>query len=76
VSEILQIVEVIAREAGAVLVEGYGNVRHIQQKGVIDLVTEFDKRSEDLIISSIQQKFPDHTILAEESGQAPGFCSP
>jgi myo-inositol-1(or 4)-monophosphatase len=68
VSDILQIVEVIARQAGAVLMEGYGNVRHIQQKGVIDLVTEFDRRSEDVIISSIQQEFPDHAILAEESG--------
>jgi myo-inositol-1(or 4)-monophosphatase len=68
VSDVLQIVEVIARQAGAVLLEGYGNVRHIQQKGVIDLVTEFDMRSEDVIISSIQQKFPDHAILAEESG--------
>ena len=48
--------------------EGYGNVRHLQQKGVIDLVTEFDKRSEEVIISSIQQNFPEHSILAEESG--------
>jgi myo-inositol-1(or 4)-monophosphatase len=68
VSDILQIAEVIARQAGAVLMEGYGNVRHIQQKGIIDLVTEFDKGSEAVIISSIQQKFPDHAILAEESG--------
>ena len=67
-SNILQIAEVIARQAGAVLMEGYGNVRHIQQKGAIDLVTEFDKRSEEVIISSIQEKFPDHAILAEESG--------
>ena len=67
-SDILQIIETIARQAGAVLMEGYGNVRHIEQKGVIDLVTEFDRRSEDLIISSIQQEFPDHAILAEESG--------
>src|SRR6185369_10609451 len=41
---------------------------HLQQKGVIDLVTEFDKRSEEVIISSIQQNFPEHSILAEESG--------
>jgi myo-inositol-1(or 4)-monophosphatase len=64
----LKIVEAIVRQAGAILLEGYGNVHHIQQKGVIDLVTEFDKRSEELIISSIQQKFPDYAILAEESG--------
>ena len=68
-SDILQIAEVIARQAGAVLMEGYGNVRQIQQKGVIDLVTEFDKRSEEIIISAIQQNFPDHAILAEESGR-------
>jgi myo-inositol-1(or 4)-monophosphatase len=68
VSDILQIVEIIARQAGVVLMEGYGNVRHIQQKGAIDLVTEFDKRSEEIIISSIQKEFPDHAILAEESG--------
>ena len=68
VSDILQLVEMIARQAGVVLMEGYGNVRHIQQKGAIDLVTEFDKRSEEIIISSIQQEFPDHAILAEESG--------
>jgi myo-inositol-1(or 4)-monophosphatase len=67
-SDILKITEVIARQAGALLMEGFGNVRHIQQKGVIDLVTEFDKRSEEVIISSIHQKFPDHAILAEESG--------
>lgn len=48
---------------------GYGNVRHIRQKGAIDLVTEFDKRSEELILSFLQQEFPDHSILAEESGR-------
>ena len=68
-SDILQMVERIARQAGAVLMNGYGNVRHIRQKGVIDLVTEFDKKSEELIISFIQQEFPDHSILAEESGR-------
>lgn len=67
-SDILEMAEVIARQAGAVLLEGYGQVHHVQQKGVIDLVTEFDKRSEDVIISFIQKEFPDHAILAEESG--------
>ena len=67
-SDILQMVESIARQAGAVLMTGYGNVRHIRQKGVIDLVTEFDKRSEEVILSFIQREFPDHAVLAEESG--------
>ena len=68
-SDILQMIEDIARQAGAVLMRGYGNVRHIQQKGAIDLVTEFDRRSEELILSFIQREFPDHAILAEESGK-------
>ena len=68
-SDILPMVESIARQAGAILMGGYGHVRHIQQKGVIDLVTEFDKRSEGLILSFLQQEFPDHSILAEESGR-------
>ncbi|MEP6895473.1 MAG: inositol monophosphatase family protein, partial [Chloroflexota bacterium] len=68
-SDVLKLAEAIARQAGTVLREGYGNVRHIQQKGVIDLVTEFDKRSEEIILSAIQREFPDHAILAEESGR-------
>jgi myo-inositol-1(or 4)-monophosphatase len=68
VSDILQFVEVMSRQAGAILMDGFGHVRHVYQKGVIDLVTEFDKRSEELILSSIQENFPAHAILAEESG--------
>jgi myo-inositol-1(or 4)-monophosphatase len=60
--------ETIARQAGAILREGYGKAHHVQQKGVIDLVTEFDRRSEDLILSFLQREFPEHAILAEESG--------
>ena len=67
-STILEPVVAVVRQAGAVLMEGYGNVRHIQQKGVIDLVTEYDKRSEEIILATIQKEFPDHAILAEESG--------
>jgi myo-inositol-1(or 4)-monophosphatase len=68
VSDILNKAETIARQAGAILREGYGKAHHIQQKGVIDLVTEFDRRSEDLILSFLQREFPEHAILAEESG--------
>lgn len=67
-SDILNMTETIARQAGAILREGYGKAHHIQQKGVIDLVTEFDRRSEDLILSFLQREFPEHAVLAEESG--------
>lgn len=67
-SDILEMTEVIARQAGSVLLDGYGRAHHVRLKGVIDLVTEFDRRSEDVIIELIQREFPDHAILAEESG--------
>jgi len=34
-----------------------------------DLVTEVDKKSEEYIISQIKKEYPDHSILAEESGE-------
>jgi myo-inositol-1(or 4)-monophosphatase len=70
VSDILEFTEATARQAGAILLEGYGNVRDVQHKGAIDIVTEFDKRSEELIVSAIQRQYPDHAILAEESGRS------
>ncbi len=57
-----------AREAGAILLQGYGTVHAPEHKGVIDLVTEFDRRSETLLLARIRERFPDHAILAEESG--------
>jgi myo-inositol-1(or 4)-monophosphatase len=68
VSDILPIAESIARRAGAGVLEGFGRKGRVKQKGAIDLVTEFDQRSEELIISALQKEFPDHAILAEESG--------
>jgi len=58
-----------AREAGAVLLEGYGRTHAPEHKGRIDLVTEYDRRSETLLLSRVRAKFPNHEILAEESGE-------
>ena len=64
----LEISEAIAREAG-VLLHGYFE-RHIgfELKGEFDLVTEADRASEKLVIERLQQQFPTHSIVAEESG--------
>ena len=62
--------ERIARAAGAILREGYGNVERIEHKGAIDLVTEFDHRSEALILRELRQAYPAHAIHAEESGKS------
>ncbi len=55
-----------ARVAGAVLLEEFGNERHIEYKGIIDLVTDADRRSEQAVVSILRDRFPDHQILAEE----------
>lgn len=57
-----------AREAGALLLARAGDVHHLQYKGVVDLVTEVDLASEDLIRKKILGAFPDHSVLGEERG--------
>lgn len=57
-----------AFKAGSLLQSHLGKIAIIDKKGAIDLVTEADTGSEKVIIETIQQAFPDHTILAEESG--------
>ena len=57
----------LAREAGNLLMEKFNSKHEIHYKGEINLVTEADKMSEDLIIAAINSRFPDHGILSEES---------
>jgi myo-inositol-1(or 4)-monophosphatase len=59
----------ITRGAGAILMKYYGNLDNYDTKSrEIDIVTVADKESEDYIIKEIIKKYPDHNILAEESG--------
>lgn len=39
----------------------------ISYKGEIDLVTQFDRRSQNLIVKALKAKFPDFGILSEEN---------
>lgn len=57
-----------AYRAGRILNEYFGNAIQVTKKGVIDLVTDADVAAEKLIIDTIKERFPDHAILAEESG--------
>ncbi|HEX9006168.1 MAG TPA: inositol monophosphatase family protein [Bacteroidota bacterium] len=63
-----------AREAGAFLKESVGRVKNIEQKlgQFRNLVSEIDKGSEAKIIAAIKGRYPDHAILAEESGGTGG----
>lgn len=58
-----------AHKGGAILKKFWGNLHQIKEKGFPgDLVTEADQQSEQVIIEYLTQHFPDHQILAEESG--------
>ena len=56
-----------ALEAGGIIRGMYENPHQIRLKGAIDLVTEADIASEEAILAILTQRFPDATILAEES---------
>lgn len=64
----LELIEALARRAGAILRLAYGKKMKVQHKGVIDLVTEADHRSEAYLIGEIRRRYPQHRILTEESG--------
>jgi myo-inositol-1(or 4)-monophosphatase len=55
-----------------VLKEHFGKLRSVRKKEAIDLVSEADLRSEAAIIETIAGAFPEHAILAEESGTRQG----
>lgn len=59
-----------ARMAGGLLLEKFGKKINVSMKGDINLVTEADLASEKLIIDRIRSHYPQHSILAEESGEA------
>ncbi len=64
--------ERMARVSGKILFDHYEKDHQIDYKGVIDLVTEVDHKSEEYLIGEVQQRFPGHRILAEESGTIDG----
>ena len=68
----LSSVENLARQSGAILRAGYDTEHQVGYKGVIDLVTEVDHQSEELLLGAIQRDFPGHHIFSEESGVIQG----
>lgn len=63
-----------ARKAGNVIIKSYENPASIQvdAKGENDFVSNVDRAAEALIVETIKKAYPDHTIIAEESGLAKG----
>lgn len=60
-----------AKIAGEILRKGFGTHFCIESKeGKNNLVTEYDRLSESAILSFIKGKYPNHSFLAEESGES------
>lgn len=67
-----------AKEAGLYALGRVGSVIEVSHKeGRNNLVTDVDKKSEEMIVGRIRKAFPDHSVLAEEGGEkkGPGECT-
>ncbi len=64
--ESLKEAEKAARMAGEMLRRNIDSSREIAYKGAVNLVTDFDRRSQEVIFSHLSSCFPDHDFLAEE----------
>jgi myo-inositol-1(or 4)-monophosphatase len=69
----LDIATEAAMAAGAILKDYLGKLEDIEEKGRPgDLVTAADKDAEAAVLQVLRRHFPEHSILAEESGQMEG----
>ena len=61
-----------ARRAGRIINQASGNldVLTVRHKSLNDLVSEVDRAAEAAIIDTLRTAYPEHAILAEESGAA------
>jgi myo-inositol-1(or 4)-monophosphatase len=69
---ILNIAVKAARRAGDLIVKSLSRLDSLDvaSKGRNDFVTDIDRAAEEDIIATIRRHYPDHAILAEESGRS------
>ncbi|NNG00638.1 MAG: inositol monophosphatase [Desulfobacteraceae bacterium] len=61
-----------AHQGGEKIRSWFGSIETIGKKGAIDLVTDADTDSEEVIVRLIKERYPDHSILSEETGAIDG----
>ena len=61
-----------ARSAGRTLMRYYAREFRVEYKGDLDLITDADRDAETVMLRHIGKAFPEHDILAEESGSRRG----
>lgn len=75
VNQYLKEAIVAAKKSGELIRSRVGKAKTINYKGAIDLVTDVDKASEQLIKDHLLKKFPKHLFLGEESGGKREGCA-
>lgn len=73
--QLLDLTITVAREAGAILRDRYGQEHDVRFKGPVDLVTEADAAAEALIARRLRAAYPDHQLLGEEGARSAGDTS-
>jgi myo-inositol-1(or 4)-monophosphatase len=68
-TDLIPSMQLIAREAGALLMAHFRQQVKIEYKGDADLVTVADRQSEALILSLIRTHFPHHDVMGEEGSR-------
>ena len=57
----------VVLEAGDIVNSGFHSAKNIKHKGEVDLVTEYDVRTENFLKEKLQKMFPSFTIVGEET---------
>ena len=68
INKIFQTANSAIDKATKIVMEAYSLPKITEFKGKTDLVTQTDRQSEEIIISTIKNVFPEQGIIAEESG--------
>ncbi|PIN03252.1 Inositol monophosphatase [Handroanthus impetiginosus] len=61
-----------AKSAGEIIRSGFYEAKKVEHKGEVDLVTETDKKCEELIFNFLKLQYPDHKFIGEETTAACG----
>lgn len=63
---ILDVAREAAHRAGAYLQSEFANRPEVELKGEINLITERDRKSQEIIFDILDRRFPQHAVLGEE----------
>jgi len=73
--ELYSFVTELVKECGILVKNAYSEKKNITLKSsAADLVTETDQKVEEIIISNLKKKYPDHRFIGEESVAAGDKC--